>query len=136
MANAPKARSLKTLARRPLTQGGLRRMLDVDEVLAVIPVSRTTLFRMERDRLFPPSYSISANRRAWYADEVLAWQKALPINHRIGRRTAKSISAPNGAKPVHLNATSGSREVPKGGSRNAKSFHPQKAVKRKKLVLE
>ncbi|MCA1376227.1 AlpA family phage regulatory protein [Bradyrhizobium sp. IC4061] len=109
----------------------------MDEVLAVIPVSRTTLFRMERDRLFPPSYSISANRRAWYADEVLAWQKALPVNDRISRRTAKiEIGVANGVNSACCNATSGPRAVAKGRSRDAKSFHLQKAVKRKKVVLE
>lgn len=68
---------------------GLRRMLDVDQVLSVVPVSRMTLFRMERDGRFPPSVYISANRRAWYADEVAAWQQSLPTNGRITRRRAR-----------------------------------------------
>lgn len=130
-------RTLKTLADRPSDVSELRKMLDIDEVLAAIPVSRTTLFRMERDKRFPPSHSISPNRRAWYADEVLAWQKALPVNDRISRRTAKPKNgSPSGANPTYCNATSRSREAPKGGSHNAKSFHPRKAVKRKKVGLE
>jgi prophage regulatory protein len=74
-----------------------RRMLSVDQVLEILPVSRTTLFRMERDGMFPPSHNISAQKRAWYADEVLAWQKALPINDRINRRVArrKASTSPN-----------------------------------------
>jgi prophage regulatory protein len=68
---------------------GLRRMLDVDQVLAVIPVSRTTLFRMERDHAFPPSHAISPGRRAWYEDEVLAWQRALPVNQRVSKRSRR-----------------------------------------------
>ncbi|WP_407119027.1 helix-turn-helix transcriptional regulator [Bradyrhizobium sp. LMG 9283] len=67
-----------------------RRMLSVEQVLEILPLSRTTLFRMERDGVFPPSHSISAGKRAWYADEVLAWQKALPLNNRISRRSAAS----------------------------------------------
>jgi predicted DNA-binding transcriptional regulator AlpA len=65
----------------------IRRMLSIRQVLDVVPVSRTTLFRMERDRKFPPSHEISPKRRAWYEDEVLAWQKALPENDRISRRS-------------------------------------------------
>jgi predicted DNA-binding transcriptional regulator AlpA len=66
----------------------LRRMLDVDQVLAMIPVSRTTLFRMERDGKFPPSFYPSPNRRFWYADDVAAWQASLPSNGRIGKRVS------------------------------------------------
>jgi predicted DNA-binding transcriptional regulator AlpA len=70
----------------------LRRMLDIDGVLAIIPVSRTTLFRMERDQTFPASHAISPKRRAWYEDEILAWQRALPVNNRISRRSRRKIS--------------------------------------------
>jgi predicted DNA-binding transcriptional regulator AlpA len=45
-----------------------------------------TLFRMERDGRFPASRAISPGRRAWYADEVAAWQEALPENGKITRR--------------------------------------------------
>jgi predicted DNA-binding transcriptional regulator AlpA len=65
-------------------------MLDIDEVLAIIPLSRSTLFRMERDHLFPASHSISPGRRAWYEDEILAWQEALPVNDRISKRTRRN----------------------------------------------
>jgi predicted DNA-binding transcriptional regulator AlpA len=67
-----------------------RRMMTVEDVLAIVPVGRTTLFRMERDGLFPPSHYVSPNRRFWYADEVAQWQNALPTNSRISR---KGVSA-------------------------------------------
>jgi prophage regulatory protein len=63
-----------------------RRMLTITEVLGIVPVSRATLFRMERDGTFPPSTYISANRRIWFADEISAWQEALPAHRRISRR--------------------------------------------------
>jgi prophage regulatory protein len=63
-----------------------RRMLDIDQVLALIPVGRTTLFRMERDGRFPPSHWPSPGRRCWFEDEVAAWQDALPTNGKIGRK--------------------------------------------------
>jgi prophage regulatory protein len=54
-----------------------RRMLDETKVLQIIPVSRTTLFRMERSGRFPKSTYISPNRRVWFEDEVAAWQNAV-----------------------------------------------------------
>ena len=70
---------------------GPRRMLSIEQVLEVVPVSRVTLFRMERDKRFPPSHYASANRRFWYEDEVIAWQDALPTNARINpkKRTVR-----------------------------------------------
>ena len=63
-----------------------RRMLTLAQVLEIVPVKRTTLFKMERDGRFPRSHYVSANRRFWFADEIAAWQETLPINTRIGRR--------------------------------------------------
>ena len=63
-----------------------RRMLSLDAVLDIVPVKRTTLFRMERDGRFPPSTLISPNRRAWFEDEISAWQKALPQARRAPSR--------------------------------------------------
>jgi predicted DNA-binding transcriptional regulator AlpA len=45
--------------------------------LEIIPVSRTTLYRMEKAGKFPQSTNISANRRIWFADEIIAWQNAV-----------------------------------------------------------
>lgn len=67
----------------------LREMLDIDQVLAIVPLSRSTLFRMERARAFPKSYYPSPNRRFWYADEIAAWQRALPPNSRIAQVRAR-----------------------------------------------
>jgi prophage regulatory protein len=67
-----------------------RRMLTVAQVLEIVPVRRTTLFRMERDGRFPASHYVSPNRRFWYADEIAAWQDSLPVNGRI---TGKRVSA-------------------------------------------
>jgi predicted DNA-binding transcriptional regulator AlpA len=57
-----------------------RRMLTIDEVLDIVPVTRGTLYRMEKEKRFPESHYISANRRVWFEDEVIAWQKGLPGN--------------------------------------------------------
>jgi prophage regulatory protein len=65
---------------------GPRHMLNEKQVLAIIPVSRTTLFRMEKAGRFPRSTYISPNRRIWFADEIIAWQNAVDeFNPNRGR---------------------------------------------------
>jgi predicted DNA-binding transcriptional regulator AlpA len=67
-----------------------RLMIGIDKVLEIIPLSRQTLYRMESAGKFPASTYMSANRRAWYVDEVVAWQKNLPAHRRVSRRKAGS----------------------------------------------
>lgn len=55
----------------------VREMLTAEQVLEMIPISRTTLFRLERDGLFPQGQAITPHRKLWFKDEVIAWQKAL-----------------------------------------------------------
>lgn len=55
----------------------LREMLTAEQVLAMIPVSRTTLFRLERDKLFPQGQAITPHRKLWFRDEVVNWQRDL-----------------------------------------------------------
>ena len=54
-----------------------RRMLNEAQVLALIPISRTTLHRMTKTGRFPRGTYVSANRRLWFADEIIAWQNAV-----------------------------------------------------------
>lgn len=60
-----------------LTKFSPRRMLSETQVLGIIPVSRTTLYRMEKSGRFPKSTYISPNRRVWFEDEIIAWQNAV-----------------------------------------------------------
>jgi len=65
---------------------GPRRMLNEAQVLALIPVSRTTLHRMTRTGRFPKGTYVSANRKLWFADEVATWQNAVDqFNPNRGR---------------------------------------------------
>jgi prophage regulatory protein len=72
-----------------------RRMLAINEVLAIVPISRSTLFRMEAKGTFPASYWPSPGRRVWFEDEILAWQNALPANRRINNRQGVSARSKN-----------------------------------------
>jgi prophage regulatory protein len=57
--------------------GGPRRMLNEKQVLEIVPISRTTLFRLGKSGGFPRSTYISPNRRVWFEDEIVAWQNAV-----------------------------------------------------------
>src|SRR5215468_1669096 len=49
------------------------RVLSLQAVLDRVPVSRTTLWRMERAGLFPRRIQVSANRIGWLESDVDAW---------------------------------------------------------------
>jgi prophage regulatory protein len=55
----------------------VREMLTSEQVLALIPISRTTLFRLERDGLFPAGQVIGPHRKLWFKDDVVVWQRTL-----------------------------------------------------------
>lgn len=54
-----------------------RRMLTEEQVLDIVPVSRSTLWRMVRAGTFPKATYISANRRVWFEDEIIEWQNTV-----------------------------------------------------------
>ena len=56
---------------------GPRKMLLEEQVLDIVPVSRSTLWRMERDGKFPRSTFISSNRRVWFEDQIVDWQSSV-----------------------------------------------------------
>jgi prophage regulatory protein len=51
-----------------------RRMMSEKQILDLLPIARSTLQNWEKEGLFPKSVMIAPNRKAWYADEVAAWQ--------------------------------------------------------------
>jgi prophage regulatory protein len=67
-------------------KSGPRRMLSEKHVLEIVQVGRTTLYRMEKAGRFPKSTYISPNRRVWFEDEIVAWQRAVDeFNPNRGR---------------------------------------------------
>jgi prophage regulatory protein len=68
-----------------------RRMLNEKQLLAIVPLGRSTLLRKEKEGKFPKSTYISANRRIWYEDQIVAWQNTVdefnPNRGRGKRRT-------------------------------------------------
>jgi prophage regulatory protein len=71
-----------------------RRMLNEVQLLAIVPLGRSTLLRMEREGKFPRSTYISPNRRVWFEDQIAGWQNTVdefnPNRGRGKRRTRTS----------------------------------------------
>ena len=55
------------------------RVLSLKTVLARVPLSRTTLWRMEREGLFPQRIKLSENRVGWLEGDIEAWIAAKKI---------------------------------------------------------
>ena len=66
-----------------------RAMLNEEQLLDLIPLSRTTIYRLEKRGAFPRSTYVSPNRRLWFADEVSAWQREAN-GRRRGRQSSDS----------------------------------------------
>jgi predicted DNA-binding transcriptional regulator AlpA len=64
---------------------GLRCMLNEKQVLDIVPVSPVTLWRMVKQKRFPRPSFISPNKKFWWADEIIAWQREVD-GRRRGRR--------------------------------------------------
>jgi prophage regulatory protein len=61
-------------------------MINERQLLGIVPLSRTSIYRLEKAGKFPRSTYISANRRVWYEDEIIAWQNAVDeFNPNRGR---------------------------------------------------
>jgi predicted DNA-binding transcriptional regulator AlpA len=77
-----------------------RQMLSEEQVLALVPVSRASLYRMIAKGKFPRGTFITPNRRVWFASEIAGWQEAVderdPLRGR-GRIPSKRNPAPKTA---------------------------------------
>jgi prophage regulatory protein len=72
---------------------GPRRMLNIEEVLKLVPVGKSTLLRMIKRGEFPSGNFISPNRRVWYEDAILLWQGSLPAESRRRRKARRAKSS-------------------------------------------
>jgi len=54
-----------------------RKMLTEKQVLAKIPIARSTLWRMEKAGKFPKGIHFLGRRKLFYEDEISAWQVAI-----------------------------------------------------------
>jgi prophage regulatory protein len=68
------------------TKKEIRKMLSLNEVLAIVPIARSTLLRMVRLKQFPQPIYISENRRVWYEDQIIEWQDVVNNSQPERRR--------------------------------------------------
>lgn len=55
------------------------RMLRLPEVIELTGLSQTTIWRREKDGVFPQRRRLGANLVAWRSDEIEEWIEELPI---------------------------------------------------------
>ena len=48
-------------------------MLTMEQVLRLVPVGKSTLKRMIKNKEFPGPHYISPNKLIWYEDEIELW---------------------------------------------------------------
>lgn len=78
-----------------MTASGLRKMLLEEQVLGVVPFSRSTLLRREKDGTFPKATYFSKNRRCWYEDQIIDWQNSVDeFQPNRGRGKGRRTLAP------------------------------------------
>ena len=53
-------------------------MLNFSDVRKMVSLSRSTIFRYERRKLFPARRQLTANRVAWDKDSIVAWIESRP----------------------------------------------------------
>lgn len=75
-------------------------MLLEEQVLNIVPFSRSTLWRLERAKKFPRGTFISPNKKIWYEDQIIAWQNEVN-EHQPHRGRGKGRRA---ATPKHDHA--------------------------------
>jgi prophage regulatory protein len=83
---------------RATDSGGLRKMIDEQQLLERIPMSRSTLHRLQKKDRFPKGVYLSENRKFYFLDDIVRWQNTVnefnPNRKRgQGRRRRVSPSA-------------------------------------------
>jgi predicted DNA-binding transcriptional regulator AlpA len=63
-----------------VSSDGIRKMLTEEQLLALLPFSRSTLYAMMKRDRFPKGSFVSVNKRIWFLDEVIGWQRAIETN--------------------------------------------------------
>lgn len=59
--------------RKPIVEDMGDRILTTDEVLKILPVSKSTLWRLEKQGIFPMHFKIGPRKNGWMESEVVSW---------------------------------------------------------------
>src|SRR5436309_11368054 len=70
------------------SRGADMRYIRFKELKTLVPLGRTTIWRMEREGRFPRSRRIGKSAKAWLETEVLSWMQERAVDHEKGQRVA------------------------------------------------
>jgi prophage regulatory protein len=65
-------------------------MLNIRQVLAIVPFSKETLYRRIERRRFPKARRISPSKVGWFEDEVREWQKRMELLAKLSQEEWRS----------------------------------------------
>ena len=54
-------------------------LMTTREIIALVRLSRTSIYRMTRQGRFPPPCSVGNGKIRWREDDVRAWMEGLPL---------------------------------------------------------
>ena len=54
-------------------------LMTTREIIALVRLSRTSIYRMTRQSRFPPPCSVGNGKIRWREDDVRAWMAGLPV---------------------------------------------------------
>lgn len=72
-----------------MVKSKMRSMLDLEQVLQIVPISKSTLIRRLAAGAFPPGHFISPNRRVWYEEDIIKWQDSLNVGVSDRKRSER-----------------------------------------------
>lgn len=71
-------------------------LLTTREIIALVRLSRTSIYRMTRQGKFPPPCSVGNGKIRWREVDVRAWMEALPVcDYAVPTLPAKGTSQAN-----------------------------------------
>jgi prophage regulatory protein len=59
------------------------RLLRIQEVISITGISRMTIYRLEKDGLFPGRRRLGKNSVAWLDEDITSWVAARPMLVRV-----------------------------------------------------
>jgi prophage regulatory protein len=54
--------------------------VDLSELSTQLSLSKTTIQRMVREKVFPPPRKLSGRRVAWLLNEIVEWAESRPVS--------------------------------------------------------
>ena len=69
-------------------------LMTTREIIALVRLSRTSIYRMTRQGRFPPPCSVGNGKIRWREDDVRAWMEGLPVcNYALSAQLEQNNAA-------------------------------------------